>query len=351
MNIDDNLGQQEEKAGHLQVILGVVIGLLLITGVVVAFLYISHGINQRKEDELVKIEELNGSANPKDEIDVVAERQKAREELLLEMKKFIVDGNSSVSMLREFYPEDVVFSGNGVINFIPINRELKLNDYKQENFIEDEEGVLDYIVDEQFKSRKIIDVSTHQGDIDWAKVKADGVEGVFIRLGFRGYETGKLMVDERYVQNIEGAIAAGLDVGVYMFTQAITQIEAVEEADLVLTQLEPYKANITLPVVLDVEDPGADARYNDLDVDIRTQLAITFLDQVDKAGYEPMIYGNTKTFMLMLDMTVLEKYPKWFASFNPDSFYFPYEFELWQYSESGRVSGIRGDVDMNVWPD
>lgn len=136
-----------------------------------------------------------------------------------------------------------------------------------------------------------IDVSTHQGEIDWQAVAGDGVEFAMIRLGYRGYTAGSLNLDARFVQNIEGALEAGLKVGVYFFSQAITVEEAIEEAQFVLDALEPYAGLLDFPVVFDWEDIGTTtARTYKLDTDILNACALAFCGEIEAAGYEPMIY-------------------------------------------------------------
>ena len=138
-----------------------------------------------------------------------------------------------------------------------------------------------------------------------------------------------------------------MDVGVYFFTQAVSDAEALEEAQFVIENLAPYAVNF--PVVLDVEAVGGkEGRTNNLTVAERTQYAVTFCEAIKEAGYTPMIYGNLKTFMLMLDMERLEDYEKWFAGYDPTKIYFPYDFSIWQYTDTGRVDGINGDVDLNI---
>ena len=183
-------------------------------------------------------------------------------------------------------------------------------------------------------------------EIDWEKVAADGVEYAFIRLGIRGYGEGKLILDDAYERNAEEALDSGLDVGVYFFTQAKNREEAVEEAEFVLEHVKNY--DISYPVVLDVEEVAEDsARTADMDKQAWTEVCIAFCERIKEAGYTPMIYGNLKTFFLMLDMEQLEGYEKWFAYYRTP-LYFPYEFSIWQYTSTGRVDGIKGDVDLNV---
>ena len=167
-----------------------------------------------------------------------------------------------------------------------------------------------------------------------------------IRLGLRGYETGKLVTDENFKANVEGATAAGIDVGVYFFTQAINPAEAREEAEYVLNEIDGY--NITYPIAIDVEDLYNDkARSYNQSKESRTECAIAFMDAVKNAGYNPAIYGNLNTFTKLVEVNKLGEYDKWFALYDTQ-IYFPYEITVWQYSDKGRIDGIEGDVDLNI---
>ena len=155
-----------------------------------------------------------------------------------------------------------------------------------------------------------------------------------------------MVLDLNYVANMTGANEAGVDKGVYFYSQAITEEEALEEANFVIENLEGY--DVELPVVLDVEYvAGDDARANALTKEERTKIAKTFCDAIEEAGYEAMIYGNMQTFLMMLDLTELKDIKKWFAYYNLPHYY-PYEFDIWQYTDSGSVDGITGVVDMNM---
>ena len=167
-----------------------------------------------------------------------------------------------------------------------------------------------------------------------------------IRLGLRGYETGKIVSDENFEANIQGALDAGIEVGVYFFTQAVTPAEAREEAEYVLNLIEGY--NITYPVAIDVEDLYNErARSYNQSKESRTECAIAFMDAVRTAGYNPAIYGNLHTFTRLVNVEKLGDYDKWFALYDT-SIYFPYEISVWQYSDKGRIDGIESDVDLNI---
>ena len=195
-----------------------------------------------------------------------------------------------------------------------------------------------------------IDVSSYQGDIDWQQVKRSGVEFVFIRLGFRGYTEGTLNMDSKFYQNIEGALDAGLDVGVYFFSQAISPREAVDEAEFVLDALKGY--DITYPVVFDWETIGSsNARTNDIDNQTLTDCAIAFCERVAEEGYIPMVYFNLAVGYMKYDLSQLTDYDFWFAQYPASDSMYPtmyYHYDIWQYTSSGSVPGIDGDVDMNI---
>ena len=260
----------------------------------------------------------------------------------------LTSGTTMVETLRPYYPNELVVVSNGTFNFVPIRDDLLKNDYVLENLNILEDGEVQYMQDGQVVSHKGIDVSKHQGNIDWTKVAADGVEFAFIRVGLRGYGTeGKLVEDEYFEQNVKGALQAGIKVGVYFYSQAITDEELLEEANLVLEKVKPY--NIELPIVFDVEKvSGGKGRANELSVEERTRLTALFCQTIQDAGYKPMIYHNMEMGTLMLDLGQLEQYDKWFAYYN-DDLYYPYAYKVWQYSEKGAVDGINEEVDLNIW--
>ncbi len=262
------------------------------------------------------------------------------------MKELMTSGGGTTEMLRTFFPDEVVLADAGQYYFFPILEDLAKNTYNPESFMADGDGVVHYYEEGERISRKGIDVSRYQDKIDWEKVADDEVDYAFVRLGIRGYTEGEILEDETFQTNIEGALKNDIDVGVYFFTQAMSEEEAEEEAEFVIESIAPYK--VTYPVVIDVEAvTSANARSNDLSKEDRTKYCIAFCEKVKEAGYTPMIYGNLKTFMLLLDIEQLEEYDKWFAYYD-EAYYFPYDFKIWQYTNKGKVSGIKGDVDLNV---
>ena len=270
----------------------------------------------------------------------------ASAEILNSIQAGLEGGQSFVETLRPFYPDDLLLVSGGKFHFVPIQDNLKMNNHVEDNLVILETGEYQYMENGQVISHKGIDVSKFQGDIDWQQVAEDGVEFAFIRVGLRGYGSGKLVEDEYFEQNIKGALSAGIKVGVYFYTQAINEEELMEEANFVLERIAPYK--VELPVVFDVEKVSGDnGRMNALSLEERTNLTLLFCQTIENAGYKPMIYHNMEMSTLMLDLETLENYDKWFAYYNAD-FYYPYEYSIWQYSDTGRVNGIKGNVDLNI---
>ncbi len=191
-----------------------------------------------------------------------------------------------------------------------------------------------------------IDVSVFQDDIDWAAVRNAGAKFAIIRAGGRGYEDGGIYPDDCFDKNIVGALEAGLDVGVYFFSQAVAVEEAAEEAEYVLEKIAPYE--IKYPVVFDWETLGRrEARAYGLDTDTLTLCAKTFCDMVSAAGYKPMIYFNAATGYMRYDLSALADYDFWYADYSEiPGFY--YDFQMWQYSDTGRIDGIDSNVDLNL---
>ncbi len=285
--------------------------------------------------------------------------------------------------------------------FYKIVTEIPRNDYDNEMFYIDYDDKMFYHdADGNRASTIAIDVSEFQPDINWAAVREAGVRVVMIRVGYRGYGSGKLVEDVKFREYVEGALGENLRVGVYFYTQGISMEEGIEEARFVLDIIKDY--NITCPVAIDTEalyvddalgenlrvgvyfytqgismeegieearfvldiikdynitcpvaiDTEAlyvdDARTNGLDNTARTDVVVGFCDTVKEAGYTPMIYTNRNWLVQMLDVTRLGGYKIWYAHYTnqPD---LPYEYTGWQYTDSGTLDGVSGSVDLNVW--
>jgi len=195
------------------------------------------------------------------------------------------------------------------------------------------------------KTQVGIDVSAYQGVIDWEKVASDGIDFAVIRVGYRGYTEGDIIMDEYFEANVKGAEENGIDVGVYFFSQAITPEEAEEEARITLEAIEDM--DITYPVVYDWENIPAQARTDEMDAATLTACAKRFCQTVEDAGFVAGIYFNQTYGYQQFNLLELQDYAFWLAQYNhiPD---FYYDFQLWQYTDNGTVAGIETSVDLNI---
>ena len=235
--------------------------------------------------------------------------------------------------------------------FYKIVKEIPRNDYNVENFRMDEgtSTVMRYYNnDGTVASSLAVDVSAYQSDLDWNLLRQAGVTIAFIRVGFRGYGAeGNIKEDDMFRSHMEGAKAAGMRVGIYFFSQAVSYDEGVAEAQFALRAASEY--GIDMPIVIDTEELLVeDARTADLSVDARTDAVVGFCETVKNAGYAPMIYSNRNWFVQNLDLTRLGDYKLWLAQYSnqPD---FPYVYAGWQYTGTGTIEGLGQEIDMNVW--
>lgn len=190
------------------------------------------------------------------------------------------------------------------------------------------------------------DISKYQDYVDFIKLKKAGINFVMIRVGARGYGSGQLVLDEYFTDNIKRATDAGLEVGVYFFSQAITEAEAIEEANMVLEAVKDYK--ITYPVAFDMEFiPNDTARIDNLSKAEKTAITKAFLDTIMNGGYKPLIYGNKEWLIKEIDMSKLTGFDVWLAQEQdiPD---YPYKFAMWQYSTDASIDGIAGYANLNI---
>lgn len=190
-----------------------------------------------------------------------------------------------------------------------------------------------------------IDVSSHQGIIDWDKVKAAGVEFVFVRLGNRGYGDGKLYEDRFAAENLRGAKKAGLAVGAYVFSQAVSVAEAEEEAAFALERLEGI--TLDMPLVFDWEYVSETARTANVSRRTLTDATAAFCRKAEAAGYEAMVYFNVTQARDLLYLEELTAYKFWLAMYDT-TMAFPCKVDFWQYTSTGKIDGIAGDVDINM---
>ena len=219
--------------------------------------------------------------------------------------------------------------------------------YNGESYTSNQEGIVNELNGPPGSRVLGIDVSYAQGAIDWNRVVKAGIKFAIIRAAFRGYGTGRIVADEWFERNIKGAIAAGIKVGVYFFSQAINAEEGREEADYIINQVKKYK--ISLPIVIDTEYVSApNARANSISKEIRTEAVKAFCARVYERRYTALIYASTSWLNNQLDMSKLSIYKVWVAQYYSHVTYGG-EFQCWQYTSSGSVPGINGRVDMNYW--
>lgn len=214
--------------------------------------------------------------------------------------------------------------------------------------MEDKAGLKRYMENGRKTSYVGVDISKHTGKVNFSSLKAAGVDYVMIRLGSRGYSTGQITLDENFKENIEGAIEAQLDVGIYFYSQAISQDEAVQEANFVAQNLEPYRAHIKYPVAFNMGFVSNDkSRIEGLSREDKTAVSIGFLDAVRASGYVPMVYGDKEWLLKEVDLTKLQDYDVWLSQEEeiPD---YPYRYAMWQYNTDGVLNGIDGGADLNI---
>lgn len=214
--------------------------------------------------------------------------------------------------------------------------------------MEDKAGLKRYMENGRKTSFVGVDISKHTGKVSFDRIKAAGVDYVMIRLGSRGYSTGQITLDENFKENIEGAIEAELDVGVYFYSQAISQDEAIQEVNFVVQNLEPYRAHVKYPVAFNMGFVSNDkSRIEGLSREDKTTVTSSFMEGIRAAGYVPMIYGDKEWLIKEIDMTKLQDYDVWLSQEEeiPD---YPYRYSMWQYNTDGVVNGIDGGADLNI---
>lgn len=358
--VDSRNLKRRRKKSNASYILEIFLCLVAITGIVFAIIFLIRfhaeekradelqaklDIYEDPEDPLIKSSEAMAQIDSAKE-DIYSDAySKGRTDLLDELKNSILNTDSVLHTVMDLYPDDLIINYEGRYLFFPILEELKKNPYNREYYSTLDNGRIIY-TDSGVNCETWIDVSKFQGKILWNEVASDGIDGAVIRMGYRGYSVGDIVDDDTFEDNIKGALKNDIKVGVYFLSQAVSDEEALEEAKYVIDNLKAY--NISGPVVLDIELVGGeDGRGNSLSMSERTDYSITFLDALSEAGYDVMIYGNLRSYLIMLDIERLEDYPKWFAYYE-DTPYWPYDMSMWQYTEKGSVDGIKGDVDLNI---
>lgn len=216
------------------------------------------------------------------------------------------------------------------------------NPYREEDFVS-KDGFMTCLATDSVPG---IDVSYYQGQIDWQKVRQSGIEFAFVRVGYRSSADGLLYEDEMARRNLSQAAAAGVKVGAYFFSQALTPLEAVEEAKFAIGILKEYQ--LDLPLVYDWETVKGSNRTDGMTRETLTNCVRAFCVTAEAAGYDSMVYFNRDLSQNLLDVKKLYGIPVWFAMYDtyPDA---PCKPDYWQYSDKGRVTGIDVAVDLNLY--
>lgn len=345
--------EKKKKSISNIIIIVLLIILIAVNGVMTVKLFINEDNNESVE-AMSTIEDGQPSYSSKDVADLTLSAldkgyENGYEDLKIFIKESLLKNNSSNFTFREIFSDNIVYVYDGEYVFKEINKDLPLNLLKDECFVVNNAQSSDYTIeyiDDELKAYAGIDVSKYQGDIAWDEVASDGIDFAFVRVGFRGYETGALVEDEKARYNIENALSNHIKTGVYFYTQAITVEEAIEEANFVLDIIKDY--DINYPIAFDLEVVNDDvARTNNLTTEERVAIVKAFCDTVKEAGYTPMLYGNLATMFSMVEYEEVLDYEKWFAYYDTE-LYYPYDLAIWQYSYTGKVSGIAGECDLNL---
>lgn len=267
------------------------------------------------------------------------ERKEIHRAIYDKSQKVQLAGNSDRIPLTEYGLGDIA---------IPAIEGVPVCTYKDENFRTDSNGYKYYYEDGELCSYVGIDVSGHNGYIDWQAVKASGVDFAMLRIGGRGYgEAGSLYDDTYFRDNLRGAKNAGLWVGAYFFSQAITPQEAEEEAKYAISLLRGESLDFPLAFDWEVLETKEGARTDNISPDTLTQCARAFCDTVKKSGYTPALYTGSQLAYYKYDLGALSDIDIWYAFYN-DTPALYYNYTMWQYSCTGQVPGIQGDVDLNI---
>lgn len=238
------------------------------------------------------------------------------------------------------------YLSDGSTAWIRYYENVEKNDLLPTCFAE-KEGFIEYS-DPRYTATTGIDVSEFQNEIDWEAVAADGIDFAIIRVGYRGWgQSGTIREDSEFKHNLTAAKAAGLDVGVYFYSQAVNSAEAVAEADFVLNLIRDYE--LSLPVFFDWEEVenNPDARTANIDKSILTELSLAFCRTIEQAGYRAGVYYYQDLAYNYYNLELLDDFVIWHSEPNSVPRFY-YAFDMWQYTYSGKVSGIEGKVDLNL---
>lgn len=239
----------------------------------------------------------------------------------------------------------LIVHDNGTEEWVSINQYLARNNYDYSGLVY-QRPLMKYYENNTRVSYAGVDISKTQDYVDFLELRRAGIDFVMLRLGQRGYSSGEITMDEYFMDNLKRASEAGLDVGVYFFSQAVTVEEAEEEAQFVIDTLSENK--IQYPVVFAMDSiPNEVSRIDSLDKMQRTNIALAFMDKIRENGYFPMIYGDKEWLIQKLSLGSMIGYDVWLSQ-EMDIPDYPYQFVMWQYTTHGSIAGIAGDANLNI---
>jgi GH25 family lysozyme M1 (1,4-beta-N-acetylmuramidase) len=289
------------------------------------------------------VSESSSDKSTDDNVQTADELAKGKTEIYDITEKESTSDKSDEDEEEEKATSITVKLSDGTKEEVDLDNDIDRNTYDYSN-LTSKSPLMTYSVDGKVVSKCGVDISANSGDVDFSKLKNAGVDFVMIKIGARGYSSGNIVMDANYEDNLAAAKKAGLNIGVYFCSQAVSKSEAKEEADVVLDAIEKY--TIKYPVAYVMENVTDDmARIEALDSSDKTQVAKSFMDRIENSGYTPMLYGDLEWLMTNVDMSKLSDYDVWYAqdSSKPD---YPYEFTMWQYSSSATIKGIDSKATM-----
>lgn len=308
-----------------------------------------HEMNDRlygsdtREKDLYTTEEL---AAQREDARIIGEETGERE-VKTTIQSALASGRSTLSMLRELFPEDVVVSNNGRYYFYPVSDDIAANPFEEGDYALDENGLLTYQGDNVNVSlTQGIQVSADSGEIDWDAVAEDHIAFVYIYVGGRD-SNGELIEDAAFAENIKGAKAAGLSVGIYYSLLATTTQEAQEDAEWLIDILEPYAEDIDGYAAILIRTPDENTRTASVSRAVWSENLATVSNTLKLAGYQPMLFGNLTSMMMQIEPYAMADLARWVSYVGTD-LYFPYTFTMWRYSSESIVDGIEEPVARSV---
>lgn len=241
--------------------------------------------------------------------------------------------------------QTMIKKSDGTEEWVTISPYITKNKYNFEGLVY-ETPIMKYYENSKNISYMGVDISKENGTVDFNKLKKAGVQFVMIKVGARGYGSGQITLDDHFTEFMEGATKAGLNIGVYFFSQAITKEEALEEANLVYESIKNYK--ITYPIAFYMEKITGDiSRVDSLTKEEKSSIALEFLQALKNVGYKGIIYGNKEWLIQKINLSTVGSFDVWLSQVGdvPD---YPYKFSMWQYTQSGKIDGINGDASLDI---